>query len=778
MASKTYVSSSVYNLAGDPDLRPDFLRTIVIGTALSGDRKSSIGASILQAAIAGPGAKQRKFFRWAELDYDLGMPLTSIDAKRTVDPEAVLSGLTSVLAPTAGSFLRVISAEIDTADVDYWARAWITRNHPDLDEEEWSAEWQPDLLRIVVTVTSAGSVTETILEPTSDFIWGIGVSRRLLLYVTYETHTTVPETGLIQTTPAKLFTYRMGSGNVIFDTMLSSSSTRTQFFPALPLRLNNESIRHENHATTYAAVKKAYKKLSGNSVDKLLDQIEENENIGDIDFCFLVSGVSANAPDNQAKRYMYEFFKNLIPDQIYSESMLKSYLRDTLLEQKRISLLWDRWLANNSASPVGPNASLLAGAFMPAFNPIGMSKPAFSELRIYSPNVPNFDHRIKWIYIKESLCAGNGKSYDGVTSRGKMKVGDFWFNADKDINVGSMPKPPTLNVDRVTESVRASYYLTKVSLIHQTDKFKYRRLEIVGMEHTNMVYNDKAVVVTLKDAINLNGEESGFLVPLHYPSIKDMGLVRSTQLSSSSTYLVFNSYKVVKKKWYQTGFFKLVMVLASAVISVVFPPAGLGLSAGGILGSNLAIGAALGLGSGVAAAIAGAVANAIAGMVLSSLVQMGAKAIFGDKLGAVLGTVLTMVSMSYANAYAQTGTFNVDWGKMFRAENLMKLTGAVSGAYSAWVQADTLSIYDDIAGLGDQYADKFDKIKEVSSEMLGMTSSVIDPMMFTDPSSYTWETNDEFISRTMLTGEEIAELSQSLIYDFAEISLELPKSQA
>lgn len=776
MSSKTYVSSTVYNLAGDPDLRPEFLRTIILGSVLAKDRKSSIGASILQAAMSGPGMRQRKFFRWSRDNYALGMPTASIDAMRSADPEAALSGITSVLAPPAGSFVRVVSAQIDTSDVDYWARVWILRNHPTLPEDSWSAEWRPDLLRIVVKVTIGAAVTETVLEPSTDFLWGIGTAapRRLLLYIIYEMNVQDSGTGLIQTQPAELFTYRMGSGNVVFDALLTGSVTRNQFFPALPLRLNNKSIRHESLEDTYAAVKKAYKKLSGNDVNDLLDQIEENTSIGDIDFCFLVSGVSANAPDNQARRYMYEFFKNLIPDQLYSESSLKNYMQNTLLEQKKLGLLWDRWLTNNSESA----GSFLAGDPAPSGNPVGITKPAYSELRINSALVPAFDHRLRWIYIKESLGVGNGKTFDGALTRGKMKVGDFWFNEDKALQIAGMPGSSSFFSDIVRANYRGISEIPKVSLFHQTAQFAYRRLEIVGMEHINMVYNDKAVTISLKDAIKLKDEESGFLVPLQYQSIKDMGLIRSTQLSSSSTYLVFNSYKVVKRKWYQRGIFKLLLVLVSVVISVVFPPAGLGLSAGGLLGSNLAIGATLGLGTGVAAAIAGAVANAIASMVLTTLVQMGAKAIFGDKLGAILGTILSMVSMTYANAYAQTGSFSVDWGKMFRAENLMKLTNAVSGAYSAWVQADTLGIYEDIAGLGDKYADKFDQIKEMSREMLGMTSAVIDPMMFTDPSGYTWETSDEFISRTMLTGEEIAELSQSMIYDFAEISLELPKTRA
>jgi hypothetical protein len=111
---------------------------------------------------------------------------------------------------------------------------------------------------------------------------------------------------------------------------------------------------------------------------------------------------------------------------------------------------------------------------------------------------------------------------------------------------------------------------------------------------------------------------------------------------------------------------------------------------------------------------------------------------------------------------------------MLRAENLMKITNSVTGAYTAWIQGDTKGIYEDIAGLEGDYKDRFDAIEDATKEMLGSTPSLIDPMMLTDVLSQFSETSDEFVTRTTLTGDEIAELSQIMIYEFAQISLELP----
>ena len=175
-------------------------------------------------------------------------------------------------------------------------------------------------------------------------------------------------------------------------------------------------------------------------------------------------------------------------------------------------------------------------------------------------------------------------------------------------------------------------------------------------------------------------------------------------------------------------------------------------------------------------AIAGAVVNAIAGMIVSQLITKASVAIFGEKFGAIIGTIASFVAFQYGTQYASTGNFDVDWSALMRSENLIRLTSTVSSAYTQWLNVDTMDIYANMGTLEEEYVDEMAEIAKMSDEILGMTSGLIDPMMFTDTETdeHLGESRSTFLNRTLLTGSDIAELTHVLIERFSDISLELP----
>lgn len=776
--TKTYVSSSVYNLAGDVNLRANFLQTTILSSVLS-NNKRGIGETLVGALLAGTGIKQRRFFKWATASYDLGMPRANINKSKTVRIAHVKDELISQLGLVADEKLRIMGAVIDTADVDYWARIWLHVNHPAVEEAEWSARWDIINSQIDIQWTVGAVVNNHSIAAPAHFLWGISQANdsRRILYINYRiiSAKTPRHTRLLGV--PQMFTYRMGTGNVSFDNLHSVPVEKYEFFPVMPLRLNNVPISHASLSTEYDAVKPAFQMLTGSTVDKMLEQIEDNENIDDVDFCFLVQGVSLNAPDKASKRYLYEFLKSLIPDQDWTKAQFNAYTaerRSTSVENS----IWDNWIQNNVD---GSNLGLTApkrGQEPPSLLADPSTAPTATELRLFQPDIPDFDQRLSWIYIHESQHQGNGKTYDGVRSRGRLKKGDYWLHVGPDKRTSRANKPITPYDALFTNAYEVPTY-NRIYLFYQHSRFAYSKLEVVGMEHKSFVYQGHSVLITAKEALELPAnEESAFLVPLHYPTIVSMGLLYGTDLSTASTYLVFNSYTEVTQKWYQTGLFKIIIMIASIAISVLFPPAGGALLGGGILGTNLALGAALGLGTGVAAAIAGAIANAVAAMIVTTLIQKASVVIFGDKLGAILGTLIAFVSMTYASAYASTGSMAVDWGSIMRADNLIKLSSTVTGAYTAWINADTTETYASLTGLAETYAKDSQAVTDKAEDMFGSTSLDIAPMLLSEAARDLNESPESFITRTMLTGAEIAELTQSLVYNFTELSLELPKAYA
>ena len=769
-STKTYVASTVYNMAGDTENQPKVLRSIIISHALSGS-KESLGSHLPKALLNSTGIQQTRFFQWARDNYSLGMPTAVVDGSSTVDTDPLMGTLRALIGVPEGKTLRVLSAVLDRADIDYWARIWVMSNYPQALDEEWSADWDGsnNLIKIDVSLLDPGN-PEHVLPAPADLLWGVaeGWTNRKLFFCTYQLISERDAKGFVKVSSPALFSYRMGTGNPALDALANNKADMAEFYPAIPLRLDNVSIRDGSMTETYEAAKTAYKKMTRNKIDDLLDQVEENENLDDIDFCFIVNGIALNTKDSDAQRYLYEFMQSLMPQQKSSKSDFAAY-KAYRLSMARQTISLDRWVRENTERGYGGYGP---GFGQPAVTARATSEPTVSELRICAEKLPSFDMRLRWIYIGEEQFAGNGKTHDGNLSRGKMKKGEFWITVAPDVSLPSVPRNQYQG-DRGTSIYSAVTY-SRIWMFHQHSTYAYSRLEIVGMEHQNFVYNGHAVRITAKDALTETEDTSGFLVPLHYPTLKKLGLLRGTQISTVSSHLVLNSYQLVKLKWYQTGFFKILLTIVGAVLSVVIPPASVGFASAGILGTNLAVGTALGITTALSAAIAGAVANAIAAMVLTTLIQKASTKLFGEKIGSIFGTILTFVAFSYGKQFAMEGNFNVDWGKLLRIDNLTNLTQAVGGAYTAWLRADTLDILDQVKNLDKEYESKFDVVKDKVDEILGMTSGEIDPMMFTSSIEDFRERPEAFLTRTTMTGSDLAELSQVLIYEFTEMSLELP----
>lgn len=732
---RTYVSSTAYNLAGDVSQRPHFVQTAIMGSIITG-RSADLSESITVASRSSSALRQRRFFNWAVSNYTLGMPTAIVDGSQKVDHAAAKSGMETLITLGSNDSLRILSARIDTADVDYWAEDWVRVNHPTLLDGTWSAYL--DTLTDEMVIELPGPIIARVAAP-ADLLWGVArADHRQLLFASYRVVTLDTQTGLSQESATAFFTYRMGSGNVALDALANTGTPLSEFYPALPLRLHNDPLG-DLPAATVDTVTKAYKKLTGFSVDALLAEIESNPSVDDIDHAFLVQGVSLNSPDKSCRKYLYKFFQDLKDMELNSYTDFVAYA-ETKLQQEQSSVQWERWYkANVEDVPLHP----LYGDSLVAYLSKLESTPSVNELRIHATALPEFDMRIRWMFIRESQHSGNARTFDGVLTRGMAKVGEYFSHQAGD----------------------------RFYLFHQHSKYGYSKLEVAGLEHKNYVYGAHAVSITSAAAM-ADAEETGFLIPLHYPTLKNQGLLGSAQLSTGSSYLVLNSYTNVTVRWYQKKAFRILLTIAIAVGGALLFPGALGGS--GILGSHASVGAYLGVTNVTAAVMVGSVVNTITAMVVSQIIKKASISVFGEKAGAVIGTVATFVAMSYGGHYANHGNFDVNWSEIFKAENLLNLTNSVSNAYTQWLNADTSSIYSELQRTEAEYSEDIAGIEKLAEELLSVGSGLIDPLDLTDATEYFGESSNTFLNRTLLTGSEIAELSFSLITDFAEISLELP----
>ena len=123
------VSSTVYNLAGDVNKRPNFLDTTTLGAVLS-DSDQSITEQLQNAYINGPGIQLRGFSRWArDFGYDdlVGISTTPLSLTSALDP-TVLKPL--LPPPPAGQSLVIQASSIGQFDRTLTIE-WLTHNRDD-----------------------------------------------------------------------------------------------------------------------------------------------------------------------------------------------------------------------------------------------------------------------------------------------------------------------------------------------------------------------------------------------------------------------------------------------------------------------------------------------------------------------------------------------------------------------------------------------------------------------------------------------------------------------
>ena len=901
----TYVSSSVWNMAGELQDRPSYLKSTVSRSALTSSK--SFAEDIFKSQLEGPSMDQRQFFRWAKNNFSTGKLFSDISSKTVVDASNQAT-VTAAIPVPAGLVKKVQSAVIDSSDIQYWADQYMLDNHPDLISSAWEADYdhttdemviqfadgsetrvtvpdyddKADYLFVYYTLQEpdqygpwvTGTVEEVPLDP-SDASWALtssttdpdnpysletiqstvttitevvedgedvqtteedltysyvtGVTndvntiynrqvvignvdsgsgvieehqimnlwfKRRIVTSTNHISNTVTVNGNITTevdvsetvesietyiekrvdtqevtraleTEMKVWIYKIGSGVTELDNLVSLSVQSTEFFPVIPLRHYNKTIDDayfdNNEQTLAQEARKAFKNATGEAVDETLDSINDIDEIDDIDHAFMVFGVEANTEEQAGLRYIAEFLQMLIPYQNATGQDIQDWAINQNYAQYLLSLTAWQDAQSDLDSP-------LYGTPRPQHQ--NKNLPSYSEIRLKNdPAVTNvaYDVRIIWRAIEEELLSGSGKP--------DAKVGELWWEEASALN----------DVSGLGwfYDLLAGHNISQAKLYWQVSATSYRVFTVYGMQHVNNVYRGKTIVTDLASGGTggeppalTDPEPSGFVFPLHYPSLKNMPLTAANELAISNKILVFNSYKVVKKKWWQRGFFKFLFSIVIAVAAAfVFP------GAAGLLGANVTVGTALGL-TGTAAIVAGAVANAVAAVVLMTALEAGGSAIFGEEWGKLFAVVAMFFVGNAVNGFRTTGEFGLDWGELLKVDNLMQLTDAMFKGFTGAIGAK-------IEGLreGAEIAKKdFEAEQEVIENLwreFGYSEIFWNPLdLFTDlqdssggsdsTNSVYLESAESFLTRTLMCGDDICDMSTGAIDQFTTLSLMLP----
>lgn len=824
---KTYVSSVVYNMAGDETQRANFLKTTVLGAVLN--HKPSISGVITDTYLKGPGMRFRSFANWADrTDYNdvVGLVTGSISTTNSVD----ISVVAGQIPASFGSTILVQNATIDAADYTFWADQWISLNYPqrlateyttDFDEETntitilWAdtttSSFTPigydplgSYLYAVYTEETMGAVDSVVegevvdLEDDDDFPditgWteisytddGAGEIHGVWERTTYigqapdrDATYSLKETMYQDTlpgepedpppdppvepppirsyrideqkiygssrTPMRVFIYQEGNGNSVLDALFVQADGMGQFFPFIPFRINNKFVSETYLPEVYALAKKGYKKATTGKFDKMVEDLSNNESLDDIDYAYTVFGVSLNVLENASRKYVYKFFQEIIND--FPETGSAAY--DTwriAWEEAKDS--WDVWTAWGAAQN-DPGDPLYGTP-----EPVKLPYPAMpgSSIRVSSGSNPvmNYDMTVSWNAIQETTGTGLIKP--------DAKRDELWFSIG---TTSEFNETAWGEQDNVWQRIlTASVGVDEIILNWQETETTWRKIRIMGLKHRNLIYKGKAVEITAKEALEDN-DESGFIIPLHEGIYRAMGLVDGTQMATACSFMVFNCYKVVKQKWYQTTLFKIILIVVAIIIIIVTwgtsTPAVLTALAAALGGTTMAI-------------ILAATIYVLASMVITSLITRVSTKIFGEKWGAIIGAIVSIVALNIGNAVASGQTLSTAFSGLMRADNILALTNALGQGYAGYMNAATAEIYQKSQNVLDQYEEESRRIREAWTRNLGIGRAYIDVFELTETLEINIESLDSFLQRTLMCGSDVADMSLNMLANFSEIT--------
>lgn len=880
---KTYVSSVVYNMAGDVAERPHYRKTITSAHVL-GNSGRTYTREALDSYLKGPGINLRRFGLWARTqgyNANVGAVNSTFNVIGSIDTDTLTAQLTSMF----GRQVYVNEASIGNTDYGMWAAQYVLANYPDRYLEEWSADFVENTGQIVVHMRGMSPITfmpagyvpfsqylyvsmnqERPASSSSEFSdWRVGAGPSRAQYVQSSTSSATVDVPLMSTTTVvqtvegedpvtevfevphshevrlngsvwtrrtnlpeapssmvvgdvtysislrenyvidevttsdelveeletgtrtttmtrvdqvvrkiteyqtgtvmvrekawaneQIYIYRRNSGNPVLDSLFTGAQTAGTFFPIIPVRIENQFISEQAYPHLLPWVKKAMRRATNHSFEKLVEMVSDNANLSDIDFAYVVFGASLNSPENTAKRYIYEFFRNagLAAGTEAMEQFWTDY--------NAAVASWDAWVLWYTSGRYANS------------NEYGWTDPIPEPVRLPMPSLPaqsvtvaasvNYNINLTFSGVSETIHSG---VYAPGAKRGDLRI----YKSSSEALVAYPEQLPDDNGNYARWNRVTTGSVQGITIDWQTGPNTFRRLQVDNPVHTNNVYGGKSVVITAWEALD-DPDESGFIIPLQDETLRSLPIPVATQLCTASTYMMFNCYTIVKQKWYQTGLFAVIVLIIAIVIAVWSGVDTTSFVSGGMLGSNVAVGTAIGF-SGTAAIVAGAIANAIVSMIVTQIISRVSTSVFGDKFGSLIGAIVSIAVINVGSQMAGGQTLSLSFGNMMTAENLLKLTSALSDGVTSYIQSSTVEIQQQTAGVLQDYQEQAKALSEKFMADFGGTG-IIDPLQISGVSAFKLEAPSVFLDRTLMNGTDIAEMSHTMLDNFAQLTVTLP----
>lgn len=781
-SSKTVinVSSVAYNIAGDASERSNFLKQSLVYLNAA---QESIGEKLPRMYLRSLGLKLKRAYKHAAA-LPQGLPTSSMQLWEYQEfEEAIQTLLDTEHGPGRYKVEDVYLTRSSTApSVEQYLNqkyGWdsvtgLMANPPTGFAEDALLDWQyqppqgipgdsspqvsrtyrlgfrhsdatldDDLVETVSLEAAAGIKQETLVAlisewissirsdqtVTRDFVAGdvagetvvptvVTAGARTTLTTTTTTTTTDGTTTSIRTVIVDETTtetvpreYILGTGEwpALDALWLSRQNVEQTFFPSIPFRVDNKDMLDDKLSET-ESYKETVKVVSMMGLDavSLRNQINSNPSVKDIDYAFLVAGANMNTESQAEMDYLFRF--------------------------------WDLCREQSTTYEVDHNQWAALAFF-------DRPKPKTNSLVIQDPQSKNGAYKIsiEWDYITKSVVAGQISS--------TARVGQY------DIVTGA-----TIVHEIGKTNSRSSVDSTVVRIRRQISETQYEELAISGAVHKNDVYEGKTVETLARDARTAPDKNEGFVIPLHMGIFNTMSLVKRTQLAQECIYLVFNCYVKTKKKWYQTGLFKIVLAIVLIIITVITWGAATPATTA-VWGAATAA-AAIGVTSAIGLLLVSMALSAIYGYLVSYLLgkwKNGIVAVFGEKWAGVITAVVQIV----ANYYTGGGSMSSQ-GWLKTAVQIIDVASKLFTAYAKGAMTVR-------QGEFDAFVDKIDEdkkaLEKLSSEFFGDNDLVSIDYLLQLQKTLREDSPTTFLTRTLLTGSDVVDITLGQVSEMATMNL-------
>ena len=541
-----YRISTYYNNIKLVEELPEVFKQSIV-TSIIGNK--SISKELVNTALGSLYVKAKNAHLYAKTTYTHGLPEGTV-GQAAIDPNDILTALCTDLG-LLESDTRILNTEVYEFAIEEYVFQWLLENS--------NIPYLADLSSVIITLNGDLS-GKTYTYYSSELVNSTTIKFSLKevdpYVVKYRDFTIRLESDVSYTSLHYYITYTHLEETPLMWIYDAASKqypdleTKQEIFgsnwymPIIPIRVYNEDYFKDSRKNTelYKTSTKLLDKL-GLKAQDIRESINANPSIDDIDHAYVSFAVNVDTKDEATIRYLWEFFY-----QLYT------------LSPNRKELVMDVW--NNLDNYFNLYT-------VPNLGSIGF------RIREHT-----YDFSYSYYYIDSYL-----------TNKVIGKVGAI------SKSIVNTHKPQYGNVPNAggwtLQSPNNGLYLYK-----QETETQCRVVFVSNLSQANDIEDAKVYYSDLMDNERLNE----IIIPLNLDILKLLPFKLANQVCYDSFKIVINAYVKEKVKWYESGIFKLVVIVASAVISVA-----IGFADGGSLMSGII--AATTTMAGIAAVVVSVITN-------------------------------------------------------------------------------------------------------------------------------------------------------------------------